>query len=66
MPKKLPGIRKFEKKVKKHQIFYYFFKNVFKKIGNKKSLKFKIKKLQKHVIFDANPKKTPFEHFLAL
>ena len=40
MPKKLPGIRKFEKKVKKYQNFNYFFKNVFKKIGNKKSLKF--------------------------
>ena len=66
MPKSLPGIQKIEKNVKKYQHFNYFFKNVFKKIGNKKSLKFKTKKLKKYVIFDVNLKKILFEHFLAL
>ena len=62
MPKSSPGNPKFEKK---YQNFNIFLKIVFKKIGNKKNLKFKTKKLQKYVIFDVHLRKILFEHFLA-
>ena len=66
MPKSSLGIPKFEEKSKKYQNFNHFFEIVFKKIGNKKNLKFKTKKLQKYVIFGVNLKKILFGHFLAL
>ena len=41
----------------------YLFKIVFKKIGNKKNLKFNTKKLKKYVFFDVNFEKILFECF---
>ena len=57
---------KISKKRKKYQNFNSFFENAFTKIGIKKNLKFKAKKLQKYVIFDVKKNQHFFTIFKAL